>query len=98
MSTIVEYRSEAVPLNAYPARIVSPPAPAACCTDHMGSIGEPFVEGRITYQYKRCTQCGFTVRRVVASVPDAGPIEQLRETFRVVFGRDTQPPSRSTAA
>lgn len=63
MPTIVEYSNAKRPLNAYPARIISPPAPAACCEGDMVRISEVHAEGEGKFFYQRCPTCGFTVRR-----------------------------------
>lgn len=62
MPTIVEYTSTKRPLNAYPARIISPPAPRACCQRGMVPISEVHVEEEWRFVYQRCPTCGFTVR------------------------------------
>jgi len=62
MATIVEYQDQAEPLNEYPARIVSPSRPSACCPGTMESLGEGQIEGLWRYVYKRCQRCGYTVR------------------------------------
>ncbi|MFQ5846269.1 MAG: hypothetical protein ACE5IQ_01205 [Candidatus Methylomirabilales bacterium] len=73
MATIVEYSAQRKAVNAYPAKIISPPSPSRCCsssTRRVGGVqdghGWPFV-------YQRCTVCGFTVRRFA-------PHEELLET------------------
>ncbi len=67
MATIVEYTTVKKPENAYPIRIVSPPSPNLCCYRHMGRIGEIETDEGRTYYYRRCRQCGYTVRHF--SVP-----------------------------
>ncbi len=62
MATIVEYRDQAEPVNEYPARIVSPARPSGCCPGNMEPLGPGRVEGLWRYVYRRCRQCGFTVR------------------------------------
>jgi hypothetical protein len=62
MATIVEYQDQVEPVNHYPARIVSPSQPSACCTDHMETLGEGRIEGLWRFVYKRCRRCGYTVR------------------------------------
>lgn len=63
MPTIVEYITERRPLDAYPAWIISPPAPQACCRRQMVQISPVHGEGEWKFFYKRCPACGFTVRR-----------------------------------
>lgn len=89
MSTIVEYSERKLPRNAYPVRIVSPPAPALCCSSHMEAIGEPQEESRWFFQYRRCASCGFTVRLVLRAVPDAALLGKLRRTLATAFARST---------
>jgi len=62
MATIVEYNALKAPLNAYPIRIVSPPAPSPCCLTHMEQVGSLQEEDGWQFYYKRCPVCGFTVR------------------------------------
>jgi hypothetical protein len=66
MSTIVEYRDQAEPVNEYPGRIVSPSRPSACCAGNMETLGQGQIEGLWRYVYRRCRQCGFTVRSFYA--------------------------------
>jgi hypothetical protein len=75
MVTIVEYSTDKHSVNAYPAKIVSPPFPSQCCrfsSEQLGGIQEekgwPFV-------YQHCTVCGYTVRRFA-------PPSELLETIR----------------
>lgn len=85
MQTIVVYSSGQKPINEYPSRIVSPPAPSPCCAGHMERVGEVHVEGTNRYVYVRCSRCGFTVRQYqtgapylsleeVASILEAAPV------------------------
>lgn len=62
MATIVEYRDQVEPVNEYPARIVSPSRPSACCAGNMETLGNGQIEGLWRYIYKRCQRCGYTVR------------------------------------
>jgi hypothetical protein len=62
MSSIVEYRQDVPPRNDYPRRIVSPPAPSACCLGHMAQVGPGGIDARWRFYYKRCAVCGYTVR------------------------------------
>ena len=66
MTTIIEYRDNAVPLNAYPLRIVSPTRSSPCCTGHMQQVGRPAIEGAWRFCYRRCVICGYTVRHFYA--------------------------------
>ncbi len=66
MSSIVEYRDNVQPLNEYPARIISPSRPSACCADHMDILGPARIEGLWRYVYRRCAVCGYTVRNFYA--------------------------------
>ena len=62
MATIVEYTTRKRAENAYPIRIVSPPVPQACCYRNMERVGEIETDEGRTYFYRRCRQCGYTVR------------------------------------
>ncbi|HEY7676229.1 MAG TPA: hypothetical protein VIG69_04105 [Candidatus Methylomirabilis sp.] len=66
MPTIVEYRDQEQPVNEYPARIVSPPRPSACCARTMETLGRGQIEGLWRYVYRRCPTCGYTVRNFYA--------------------------------
>jgi hypothetical protein len=66
VTTIIEYRDNVPPLNAYPLRIVSPSRSSPCCTAHMEQVGRPAIEGAWRYSYRRCTVCGYTVRHFYA--------------------------------
>jgi hypothetical protein len=85
MSTIVEYRDGTPPANRYPTRITSPTQARACCEFHMTFLGEPRWEGRIQFQYKRCTCCGFTVRVILGEQADPQLLAALRETLAHAF-------------
>lgn len=78
MPTIVEYTETRPPQNKYPERIVSPPRQGACCSRDMEAVGTPETESRMTYQYKRCRRCGFTVRAIVGLLPDLESLAALR--------------------
>ena len=90
MPTIVEYTGRKLPRNAYPVRIVSPPAPALCCWSHMVGVGDPQEEGQWLLQYRRCATCGFTVRLVLRAVPDAVLLGKLPRTLESSFGRNAE--------
>lgn len=87
MPTIVEYTDTKEPRNQYPARIISPSRSGACCFSDMQTIGEPQREGRWSYGYKRCRQCGFTVRVILREVPDEALITELRHILENSFLR-----------
>ncbi len=87
MPTIVEYTMSQAPRNAYPDRIVSPLQAGPCCFTDMEQIGEPEVEGRWRYQYRRCRKCGYTVRAIIQVLPDDEAITSLRSTFEAMLNR-----------
>jgi hypothetical protein len=62
MDTIIEYRTDVPPANDYPRRIVSPPAPSACCLAQMVQVGPGGIDAHWRFHYKRCPVCGYTVR------------------------------------
>lgn len=68
MATIVEYTSQKEPMNAYPIRIVSPPVPQTCCFRLMERVGDIETDEGRTYYYRRCRQCGYTVRHFAIPV------------------------------
>jgi hypothetical protein len=88
MATIVEYTDRKEPKNLYPQRIISPPRSGPCCFSDMEEIGTSLEEGRWVYQYKRCRQCGFTVRVILREIPDATLMAELRETLALAFQRN----------
>ena len=79
MPTIVEYTDTMPPQNRFPDRIVSPSRSGSCCFSRMEALGTPQADGRWVYQYKRCCQCGFTVRVILEVLPDENAITILRE-------------------
>jgi hypothetical protein len=81
MPTIIEYSDTQPPENRYPERIVSPRHWGACCATGMEDVSDPLVEGRWTYRYRRCRRCGFAVRLVMRSMPDAEAIASVRTLF-----------------
>ena len=87
--SIVQYTDRAVPSSEYPARIVSPPRPAACCAFGMVNIGAPQEASGWLFQYRRCQWCGFTVRRILRAVPDKALLAQLRRALAHSFVRET---------
>lgn len=87
MPTIVRYTDREPAANGYPQRIVSPPRAGQCCFKDMEEIGVSCQEGRWVYQYRRCRECGFTVRVILREVPDAVREEQLRQILARAFMR-----------
>lgn len=75
MGTIVEYSAHKQAVNAYPARIVSPPSPSGCCASSMEQVGRIRDEDGWPFVYHRCEVCGYTVRRLA-------PRNELLETMR----------------
>lgn len=75
MATIVEYSSRKQAVNAYPAKIVSPPAPRECCSTSTAQVGEIQEQHGWPFVYLRCGVCGYTVRHFA-------PREGLLETRR----------------
>jgi len=88
MSTIVEYTDVKAPQNLYPKRIISPSHSKSCCFTEMEEIGRVQQDDRWEYQYKRCRQCGFTVRMILREIPDAALIRELRQTLENSFQRN----------
>lgn len=74
-ASIVEYDTQEQAVNAYPAKIVSPPSPSGCCVSSMEQVGRIRDENGWPYVYHRCAVCGFTVRRLA-------PRNELLETIR----------------
>jgi hypothetical protein len=89
LPNIVQYTDRAVPSSEDPARIVSPPRPAACCAFGMVNIGAPQEASGWLFQYRRCQWCGFTVRRILRAVPDKALLAQLRRALAHSFVRET---------
>lgn len=81
MRTIVEYTSHTPPANEFPKRIVSPPQSSGCCFREMEPIGTPRRDGRWVFQYRRCRQCGFTVRAILRRVPEEADLTALRKAL-----------------
>ncbi len=88
MATIVEYSDQKKPRNEFPTRIISPPRSSTCCFTHMQPIGAMQREGQWEYEYRRCQQCGYTVRFVVREVPDEALIQELRDILATSFQRN----------
>jgi hypothetical protein len=77
-STIVEYTDEKPPINLYPKRIISPTHGNTCCAVNMEQIGGIKKGDKRSYFYRRCRDCGYTVRHFLpAPVSDtpSGPWE-----------------------
>jgi predicted Zn-ribbon and HTH transcriptional regulator len=88
MATIVEYTDGKSPVNRYPERIISPSQSRDCCFSDMEEIGRAQEDGRWVYQYKRCRQCGFTVRVILRAIPDARLATELRKILATAFRRN----------
>ena len=88
MVNIVEYTDRKWPVNRYPYRIVSPARTGACCFSDMEDLGPPREDARWVYQYKRCRQCGFTVRVILRAIPDARLATELRKILATAFRRN----------
>lgn len=89
-ATIVEYTDRKQPQNDYPVHIVSPLLPARCCASDMVDVGDPQTDGPWIFQYRRCTMCGFTVRRFLGEIPDPSRFARLRATLKSSFVRNTE--------
>ena len=76
MATIVEYSSHRKAVNAYPAKIISPPVPSGCCSSSTVQVGEVQDENGWPFMYHRCAVCGFAVRRFA-------PRDAVLETRRI---------------
>jgi hypothetical protein len=88
MATIVEYTDRKTPQNGYPQRIISPPRSRPCCFSDMEEIGTSQEEGRWVYQYRRCRQCGYTVRVILREIPDETLLADLRAILATAFQRN----------
>lgn len=88
MPTIVTYTDREPARNHYPQRIVSPRRPGPCCFTDMAEVGPAQREGRWEYQYRRCRQCGFTVRVVFREIPDTALAAELRRILARSFVRN----------
>jgi len=88
MPTIVKYTDQQPSVNRYPQQIISPLQAGACCFSDMEVLGPPQTDARWAYQYRRCRQCGYTVRVILHEIPDAALVAGLRETLAHVFTRD----------
>jgi hypothetical protein len=90
MPTIVQYTDSKAPENAYPERIVSPIQAGPCCFTDMEKLGKRESEGRYQYQYRRCRECGFTVRAIVEELPNLEAIALARQALGKMFSRQTE--------
>ena len=88
MATIVTYTDRDPASNEYPQRIVSPSRPGPCCFTDMEEVGPAHQDGRWVFQYRRCRQCGFTVRVILREIPDAALTAELRQILAVSFVRN----------
>ena len=88
MPTIVTYTDREPAANQYPERIVSPSRPKSCCFTDMEEVGPVQQEDRWEFQYRRCRECGFTVRVVLREIPDTALAEELRRILAVSFVRN----------
>jgi hypothetical protein len=88
MPTIVTYTDREPARNQYPQRIVSPSRPGPCCFTDMAEVGPAQHEGRWEFQYRRCRQCGFTVRVLLREIPDAALAQELRQILARAFVRN----------
>jgi len=88
MSTIVRYTDREPAANQRPQRIVSPCRPAPCCFTDMEEVGRARQDGRWVFQYRRCRQCGFTVRVILQEIPDTVRAEELRQILDRAFVRN----------
>ncbi len=92
-STIVRYRADLPPENAYPRQIVSPMTGGPCCILHSRETGKVRREGGWRYIYVRCQVCGYTVRRILGRItprsrrPGMIEIPKRRGVTRVASGR-----------
>jgi hypothetical protein len=89
MPTIVEYADTKVPLNRYPHRIISPSHSSPCCFSDTEEIGPEAHGDHWVYRYKRCRVCGFTVRVVLRTIPDAALLASVRKILSTTFQRNS---------
>ena len=88
MSTIVTYTDHEPAINQFPQRIVSPSRPKSCCFSDMEEIGAALQDERWVFQYRRCRQCGFTVRVILRELPDTALAAELRQILATAFVRN----------
>jgi len=84
MATIVTYTDREPAANRYPHRIVSPVDRDMLLHRH-GGAWSPQHEGCWVFQYRRCRQCGFTVRLILSEIPDSALVEELRQILSNSF-------------
>lgn len=75
MATVVEYSAHKRAINAYPIKIVSPTSPGPCCLSSVEQLGDAHEDRGWPFVYRRCTVCGFTVRRFASR---EGVLEEMR--------------------
>jgi hypothetical protein len=88
MATIVEYTDRKPSQNRYPKKIISPTRSGPCCYSEMEEIGMLQETEQWEYRYKRCRQCGFTIRVILRERPDVALAARLRETLARAFQRN----------
>jgi hypothetical protein len=88
MPTIVTYADGEPAVNQCPQRIVSPCRPGPCCFTDMEEIGTALQDERWVFQYRRCRQCGYTVRVILREIPDKVLVEALRKILANAFVRN----------
>ena len=88
MPTIVTYTDREPASNQYPQRIVSPSRPKSCCFTDMEEVGLAHRDERWEFQYRRCRQCGFTVRVLLREIPDTALAAELRQILTNAFVRN----------
>jgi hypothetical protein len=54
----------------------------------MEEVGAAQQDGRWLFQYRRCRECGFTVRVILREIPDAALAEALRRILVNSFIRN----------
>jgi hypothetical protein len=54
----------------------------------MEEVGTPHPDSRWVYGYKRCKQCGFTVRVILRELPDTALAAELRQLLVKSFVRN----------
>jgi hypothetical protein len=66
----------------------SPTRPQPCCISDMEEHGTSHATDRWVFQYKRCRQCGFTVRVILREIPDEALVGTLRQILAASFQRN----------
>jgi hypothetical protein len=54
----------------------------------MEEVGEAREDHRWVYQYRRCRQCGFTVRVILKQILDTALADELRKILASSFMRN----------